>query len=103
MVATFTLQTVAVPRLAELGAVVELRELPYGQMRAAMAAADKPGESADRLLAASLHVDGEPLGYPTLLALPARFSGAIAETLETAMRLHGIETAGPAQAEAPKG
>lgn len=87
----FELQTHPAPEaLAVLGQVVELRELPYGQMRDAMAAAEKPKESADRLLAACLHVDGVPLGYEALQALPGRLSGAIARALEDALRIHGL-------------
>jgi hypothetical protein len=87
----FELHTEPAPAgLAHLGQVVDVRELPYGQMREAMAASEQPGQSAERLLAASLHVDGQPIGYGPLLALPGRFSGAIAAALEQTLRLHGL-------------
>ena len=96
----FELQRKPAPAgLAALGDV-EVRELGYGAMREAMSATDKPGQSAERLLAASLHVNGEPLGYEALQQLPGRFAGAIAASLEVCLRLHGLtggdpETPGP--------
>jgi len=89
-------------KLAALGGVVELRELPYGVMREVMASGDKPGQSADRLLGAALHVDGVPLGYEALEALPGRFSGAIAGALQRCMVMHGL-TDDEADDESPKG
>jgi hypothetical protein len=87
----FELQTQTAPAgLATLGQVVEVRELPYGQMRETMAQSDKPGQSAERLLGASLHIDGQPIGYGGLQALPGRFSGAISNALEQVLRLHGL-------------
>lgn len=86
----FELRTEPAPQgLASLGQVVELHELCYGAMRDAMAAG-VGAESADRLLAASLHVDGEPVGYDALQALPGRFAGSIARALEQTLRLHGL-------------
>jgi len=104
---TFELHTEPAPAdLAPLGQLVEIHELPYGQMREVMHAGDKPGESAERLLGASLFVDGQPFGYGPLLALPGRFSGAITSALEQTMRMHGltrtvapdVPTAAPAEA-----
>jgi hypothetical protein len=91
------------PGLAGLGERVELVELPYGQMREAMAAGDKPGQSADRLLSVALHVDGQPVGYDALLALPGRFSGGIAAALEQCLRMHGLADAAGPDADDPKG
>ena len=79
--------------LAPLGAVVEIRELSYGEMRAQMAASSEPGQAAERLLGASLFVDGVPYGFDALRALPGRFSGAIADALVQTMRVHGLERA----------
>lgn len=94
----FELQTRPVPDgLAAIGASVELRELPYGKMRAAMVAAEKASESADRLLSASLHVDGAPIGFDALQALPGRFAGAISKALEQCLEMHGLS-----RAEAPE-
>jgi hypothetical protein len=87
----FELQSETAPQgLAALGQFVEIRELPYGVMRETMAASDQPGQSAERLLAAALYVDGQPLGYEGLRALPGRFAGAITAALEQAMRMHGL-------------
>jgi hypothetical protein len=100
--------------LAQLGAVVEIRELSYGAMRDTMSASEQPGQSAERLLADSLFVDGVPIGFQALRALPGRFSGAIAEALGQTMRVHGLERAqapatdaaggvgGPAASDAPE-
>ncbi|HXD04886.1 MAG TPA: hypothetical protein VN680_02475 [Burkholderiaceae bacterium] len=81
----------APPGLAPLGQVVELRELAYGPMREAMSNTTGPGQSAERLLGASLHVDGAPYGYDALRGLPGRFSQAIANALEQTLRMHGLE------------
>jgi hypothetical protein len=100
---TFQLQTEKAPAgLALLGQYVEIRELSYGAMRETMAASEQPGQSAERLLAASLYVDGQPIGYEALRGLPGRFSGAIADALGQTLRLHGLDrTATPS--EAPPG
>lgn len=87
----FELQTCPAPQaLGVLGADVTLRELPYGALRAAMAAAERPRESAERLLAASLHVDGAPIGFDALQGLPGRLAGGISQALQICMRLHGL-------------
>jgi hypothetical protein len=102
MAATFDLRTERAPeRLAPLGGVVELRELPYGQMRAAMASGE-PGQSTDRLFAASLHVDGAPFGYEALQALPGRFAGGIADAMSACLRLHGLITEPADESAGPK-
>ena len=62
-------------------------------MRAQMAASSEPGQAAERLLGASLFVDGVPYGFDALRALPGRFSGAIADALVQTMRVHGLERA----------
>jgi len=100
----FDLQTQSAPAaLAPLGMVVELRELAYGEMREAMEQADKPGQAAERLLAASLVVDGVPLGYAALRALPGRFSGGIASALQRCLAMHGLTApAGDADDDGPK-
>ena len=98
---SFDLQTEPGPAaLAPLGAV-EIRELPYGEMRAAMGAGDKPGQSAERLLAASMRVDGAPLSFDALQALPGRFAGGIAAALGQCLRMHGLATT--EDDESPKG
>jgi hypothetical protein len=81
----------APPGLAALGRWVELHELPYGELRAVMrtTARDLAGEG---LLGACLFVDGAPIGLEALLALPGRFSGAIAAAMGRAMALHGMVT-----------
>ena len=89
--------------LAQLGTVVEIRELSYGAMRETMAASEQPGQSAERLLAASLFVDGKPYGYEALRALPGRFSGFIAEALGQTMRVHGLERAKEPETPPPGG
>lgn len=95
---TFELQTEPGPAaLAPLGDV-QVRELSYGRMREVMGEADKPGQSAERLLAASMWVDGAPIGFDALQALPGRFAGAISEALAQCLRLHGLT---PADDEAP--
>lgn len=89
----FELHTEPAPAgLAPLGTTVEVRELPYGEMREAMAASEQPGQSAERLLGAALHVDGAAYGYDALRALPGRFAGAIAEALQQCLRMHGLST-----------
>jgi hypothetical protein len=102
---TFQLQTEPAPAgLAQLGTTVEIRELSYGAMRETMAASDQPGQSAERLLGATLFVDGTAIGYEGLRALPGRFSGAIADALGQTLRVHGLERAAPAADDAaPKG
>lgn len=98
----FQLQTEAAPSgLAPLGQVVEIRELPYGPMRDVMQASEGPGQSAERLLGASLHVDGAPVGYEGVRALPGRFSSAIGDALQQCLRMHGLVTTVVAEAEAP--
>lgn len=102
---TFELQTHPAPAgLASLGQVVDVRELPYGLMRETMAQTDKPGQSAERLLGASLHVDGQPITYAGLQALPGRFAGAISTALEQCLRLHGLmaEPSDDAEPAGPK-
>jgi len=90
----FELQTIpAPPGLAPLGTRVELRELSYGDLRRAMAAAPDSTHAGEALLAASLHVDGEPYTLDDLEALPGRFSGAIARALGQVLELHGMASA----------
>ena len=87
----YELQTLPAPdKLAPLGQAVELRELPFGEMREAMGAAERPEERGFYLLAASLHVDGQPLGYEELQALPGRFSGGLTQALALVVRMHGL-------------
>jgi len=98
----FELQSAPAPAaLAPLGQVVQIRELSYGAMREAMQASQEPGQSAERLLGASLYVDGNAYGFDAVRALPGRFSSAIGEALETCLRLHGLVPAADAD-EAPK-
>jgi hypothetical protein len=96
----FQLQVEPAPAgLAPLGQVVELREMTYGAMRDSMSSSES-GQSAERLLGASLYVDGQPIGYEGVRALPARFSNAIAEALGQAMKLHGLQVAAATDAPA---
>jgi hypothetical protein len=96
----FELQTEPAPAgLTPLGQVVELRELPYGELRETLGAGES-GTGLERVLGASLHVDGVPLGYEGLRALPGRFSGAVAIALERVGRMHGL--LGAPEAEPPK-
>jgi hypothetical protein len=98
----FELQTRAAPAgLAILGGLVELREVPYGTVREAMAAGGKVGKSAEGLLAASLHVDGQPIGLAALLGLPGRFAGPIAKALAIVIELHGLQSDEPDEPENP--
>ena len=71
--------------LAGLGTVVELRELPMGQLTEALA---KGGRS---ILAASLHIDGVPVGAEALAALPGRFSASLAEAEVVLRRMHDLD------------
>src|SRR6187399_3327435 len=89
----FELHTESAPTgLAPLGQVVEIRELAYGPMRDAMQASEGAGQSAERLLGASLYVDGQPIGYEAVRALPGRFSSAIGDALQQCLRMHGLVT-----------
>jgi hypothetical protein len=93
----FELQTVPAPEgLAALGERVELRELTYGELRRTMATADR-AQAGEALLAASLYVDGAPLGLDALQALPGRFAGGIARALERTLALHGMGVTAPAE------
>jgi hypothetical protein len=101
----FELQTVdPVPGLEPLGARVQLRELSYGAMRAAMTSAPDGARAGEALLGASLMVDGAPLGLAALDALPGRFAGAITRALAHCLALHGLGPPTPGDAandEAP--
>ncbi len=82
--------------LAPLGEVVELRELSYGEMRAAMRSAPDPAEVGEAVLAAALFVDGEPLGtLDALHNVPGRFSGGIAQALQRVLAMHGLRSSAP--------
>jgi hypothetical protein len=96
---TFELQREPCPGLADLGDEVELRELSYGALRRAMAQASETSGVGDAVLAASLHVDGEPLGLAGLDALPGRLSMAIANALTRCLELHGLTSAKPRAAD----
>ena len=77
--------------LAMLGTVVELRELPYGLMRQAIAKGYKVQATNEGLLAESLHIDGKPLGLERLMALPGRLAGPIGKALEAVIKLHDLK------------
>lgn len=78
-------------RLAEaIGGTVELRELTFGQIREAIRLGGEQERASESLLAASLHVDGKPIGMPALLALPGRFAGVIAQAMKECAEMHGI-------------
>lgn len=96
---TYALQCEPCPALSDLGAQVELRELSYGALRRAMAQASEAGGVGDAVLAASLHVDGAPLGLAGLEALPGRWSMAIANALTRCLELHGLTSAKPRAAD----
>jgi len=106
----FELQVIhPVPGFDALGTDVELRELPYGEVRAALAAGRAAERSTESLFAASLHIDGKPLGLAGLDALPGRLSGAVQRAIERCLDLHGMlrvpapEADEPAQEDAPEG
>ena len=85
-----------------LGRDYELRELPYGAMKRAMRAAGALDAAGDALLAASLHVDGTPIGMDRLDALPGHLSTVIQAALVRCLELHGLSTAAAAApAESP--
>jgi len=87
----FELQTIdPVPGLEELGTRVELRELPYRAVRAALAAGRAAERSTEALFAASLHVDGMPLGLDGLDALAGRYTGAVQRAMERCLGMHGL-------------
>jgi hypothetical protein len=90
----FELQTIEpVPGLEALGARVQLRELSYGSLRAAMRAVAGSDRASELLLGASLYVDGAPLGLDGLDALPGHLSGAVARAMSRCLELHGMGAA----------
>jgi hypothetical protein len=96
---SFSLQTKKVSGAlgAALGGNAELRELSYGQLREAMTKAPTIAEAAEYITAASLIVNGQPLGIEALRALPGRFSGEIGSLLAEVVAMHGMgEQAGKA-------
>lgn len=96
---SFSLQTKKVNGSlgAALGGNVELRELSYGQLRAAMSKAPTIAEAAEYITADALIVDGQPYGIDALRALPGRFSGEIGALLADVVAMHGMgEQAGKA-------
>jgi hypothetical protein len=102
----FELQVISpVPGLEALGERVELRELAYRDVRAALAAGSEVARSTEALFAASLHVDGAPLGLDALDALPGRLAGSVTRALQRCLALHGMgapaggEAAGEASGE----
>jgi hypothetical protein len=97
----FELQILPAPDgLAALGERVELHELAYGAMRAVMAAEPSSEHVGEALLAASLWVDGEPLGsLEALRELPGRFAGGILRALEACMQMYGLRPGGEAANE----
>jgi len=105
---TFELHRERVPALADLGTVVELREIPYGRVKRAMSAAPE-GMVGEALLGASLFVDDAPIGFDAVLDLPGRYSSGIAEALARCLEIHGLrrgndrDPAAPAQDESPPG
>jgi hypothetical protein len=72
------------------GAAVELRELPWIAVREAMSAGGERGFAGEGLLAASLHVDGKPVGIDALLQMPGRYTGALGVALMAVHRMHGL-------------
>jgi hypothetical protein len=71
--------------LASLGSVVEIRELPFGQLM------DLLAKGGQHLLGASLHVDGVPIGVDALQALPGRFAASLVEAQGVMKRLHDLD------------
>jgi hypothetical protein len=71
--------------LAPLGTLVELHELPMGALTDAM----RKGGHA--ILAASLHIDGVPVGDAGIDALPGRFAAGVAEAEIILRRMHDLD------------
>jgi hypothetical protein len=82
----FTLRIEPAPGgLATLGQLVELRELPLGQLTEAMA------KGGHHIFAAALHIDGVPIGVDGMQALPGRFAADVAEAEVTLRRMHDLD------------
>lgn len=96
----FELRTEPFPALASLSATgaVELRELDFGRMFEAIVAAPDAVQTGLYQLAASLHVDGEPIGIDRLRALPGRYFVAIQLAQAACRRLHSVEDEGESAA-----
>jgi hypothetical protein len=86
--------------LADLGTLVELREVPYGRMRELMSGPG-PLSGPERLLAEVLHIDGQPLGIDRLQnSLPSRYTRAVRDSLALILKMHDIDDR-PEKPEAP--
>jgi hypothetical protein len=87
---TFALQTEPVAGLEELGQC-ELREVPAGPLRLLMGHCHTHDlDLTFSVLAASLHVDGEPIGLERLDALPARFLGPLQPVIQACIAMHDV-------------
>jgi hypothetical protein len=85
----FELQTLEAPAgLLTLGDEVEIREIPVGRVIEIQGQAQSK-DLLYALLAASLYIDGEPLGTrEALLELPGRFTVGIFDGIAICMRLY---------------
>jgi hypothetical protein len=94
-------RTPAPQRLAEAlgGTSAEFRELSFGKMQAAMRVGGDRGHASEALLAASLHVDGNPVTLDAVLDAPGRFSGVLTDAIATVIRMHGLVVGGDVEVE----
>jgi hypothetical protein len=102
----FALQTKPMPaRVAEAfeGQAAELHEIPVVEVDAAMTAGrDRAGTGRGAgygLLAASLYVDGKPVGLDAVLGAPGRFFRTIGLAMTEAMLMHGFGEPEPEDGE----
>jgi hypothetical protein len=86
---TFDLVREPRPELAALGPEPQLRELTHGDVKRLMRSAPSE-EFAEALLAASLYVDGVPVGLRTLDRAPGHLTLALGEAMRRALELHGL-------------
>ena len=90
------------PGLEDLGAEVQLRELPMGEYSAVFDAAHATGRGIVYIIANSLFVDGRPLGIDGFDALPGRYHAASRRLFERVAWLYNIKVI-PAGGEASPG
>jgi hypothetical protein len=80
---------------------VDLRELTYGELQRAMYEVSGTRQMAQSVLAATLAVNGEPIGLDELDALPGRFARELGALLTRTMAMHGL--LGTPESETPAG
>jgi hypothetical protein len=74
------------------GAPLELVEIPFGPLSDLWISIRVHGLNPGRsILAATLHVDGAPIGLEALDALPGRLSAELVELMQQAMRMHAMD------------